>query len=185
MACNFGHRNAHNSSIRLDGPHECCIERLRAESTYNTVTCIPSEFNSSVGFNQLNRRERPAWQTAGYKSRIYSLLRRNVRHFQYNAVVIQSRRPRRRRRRGTSSTSRGRLVRMYNEPRRYRLTNVINVINILSSAVFIAGTLELSEWILFSVRDEPCQPAIQHVQLATRILHQRRAFDFKYSPCRS
>lgn len=68
---------------------------------------------------------------------------------------------------------------MYNEPRRYRLTNVINVINILSSAVFIAGALELSEWILFSVRDEPVNrrfnmynsPLVYYINVARSIFN--------------
>lgn len=116
----------------------------------------------------------PTWQTVGHKSRIYSLLWRNSWHFQYNAVAIQPRR------RHSACRVLVRLrvfaadVRIYNESW-YRLTNVINMINILPGAVFFTHARTN---ILFSVAHR-CQSAIQQ---ASRYIYVRYyEFSSKYS----
>lgn len=68
---------------------------------------------------------------------VYSLLRRNARHFQYNAVAIQSQRRHNARRVQVRVRVFAADVRIYNESR-YRLTNAINMINILLGVVFTA-----------------------------------------------
>jgi len=138
---------ARNFGIRFSQLHECCIERLRVESTYVTVY-HPNLIRQYSLTGWIEGAAHSAWQTVDHKSRIYSLLRRNARHFQYNAVAIQLQRRHSARRVQVRVRVFAVDIRIYNESR-YRLTNAINMINILLDTVFTVCAQ--AEWTFYLV----------------------------------
>lgn len=139
---------------------------------YNTVTCIPSEFNSPVEFNQLNRRDRHDKRRAtnhvcthycDVMSDTFNIMPLLFNRVLVVVVVVHR------------AHTRDRLVRMYNEPRRDTGWQTWSTWLIFSRVPFLSPLHSswVSEFYLARAERsrESCQPTIQHVYITTRHIY--------------